>query len=231
MEKKQSKWPLYVSISLLLSLVACYFLIPSFKEFVNHAYDVLSSGNKKRISGWIDGFGFWGPVLVVVIMVLQMFLIVVPSPLLIIGAILAYGPLWGSLLSVASIVVASSVGYSIGRYLGEVTVGRLIGHKKEQKLEYYVDKFGFWAVIITRLSPLFSNDAISFVGGILRMGYWKFLAATIAGITPLVTLIAYLGENTDRLKTGLIWISAVSLLVLAGYVIYDYKKNPAQVKN
>lgn len=63
------------------------------------------------------------------------------------------------------------------------------------------------------------------------MGYWKFLAATIAGITPLVTLIAYLGENTDRLKTGLIWISAVSLLVLAGYVIYDYKKNPAQVKN
>src|SRR5690606_39048991 len=111
----------------------------SFQEFANHAYDVLASGNKKRISEWIDGFGFWGPVLVVVIMVLQMFLIVVPSPLLIIVTILAYGPWWGSALSVASIAVASSVGYSIGRYLGEVTVDRLIGHKKEQKLEYYVD--------------------------------------------------------------------------------------------
>lgn len=227
-KEKQSKWPLIISLVILLSLAGCYFLIPSFKEFVSQAYEVLSSGNKDKVSQWVNQFGAWGPVLVVVMMVLQMFLIVVPSPLLIIVAILAYGPIWGSLLSIASIAVASSVGYWIGRYLGEVTVDRLIGRKKEEQLEYYVDKFGAWTVIITRLSPLFSNDAISFAGGLFCMGYWKFIGATLAGITPLVALMAYLGENSDRLKTGLIWVSAVSLAGLIFYIIYDKRKRRSE---
>ena len=89
-----------------------------------------------------------------------------------------------------------------------------------------MEKYGFWAVIITRLAPFLSNDAISFVGGILRMGYWKFIGATLAGILPLAALIGYLGENRERLKSGLIRVSVISLVLFIGYVIYNRKKNP-----
>ncbi|WP_373055639.1 TVP38/TMEM64 family protein [Zunongwangia sp. H14] len=87
-----------------------------------------------------------------------------------------------------------------------------------------MEDYGFWAVIIARVSPVLSNDATSFVAGLLRMGYWKFIAATLAGIIPLTGAIAYLGGNFQRLKSGLIWISAVSLVLLIIYIIYDRKK-------
>jgi len=50
--------------------------------------------------------------------------------------------------------------------------------------------YGFWAIIVTRVNPFLSNDAISFVGGLLRMGYWKFIAAALVGIAPLTSFIA-----------------------------------------
>ena len=146
-------------------------------------------------------------------------------------SVLAYGPYWGTLISVAAVAVASSIGYLIGRYLGEIAIARLIGDQKEKQLKFYVEKYGVWAVVITRLAPFLSNDAISFVGGILQMGYWRFIGATLAGIFPLAALIGYFGENNDRLKTGLIWVSALSLILFVGYIIYDSKRKSHESKS
>ncbi len=228
--QKQSKWPLILSGLIITGLIVSYFTIPEVKSFFTEAYNVLTSEDEERISKWVGKLGFWGPFFIVITMTVQMFLIVIPSPLLMIVAVLAYGPYWGVAISILAIFVASSVGYAIGRYLGQVTINKIIGHKKEQKLEFYVERYGVWAVIITRLAPMLSNDAISFVGGILRMGYWKFIGATLAGITPLAVLIAYFGENNDRLKSGLIWTTVVSLVLFIIYIIWDHKKNPVNKK-
>ena len=226
----QSKIPLIVSAVIIAGMVASYFIFPEVRNFLQEAWNTLTSDDKQRISRWVDQLGFWGPLFIFLTMTLQMFLLVIPSPLLIVVSVLAYGPLWGSLISIGAIAVASTIGFFIGKYLGQVTIDRLIGHKKEQQLEFYVSRYSAWAVIITRITPLLSNDAISFVAGILRMNYWKFITATLIGITPLTALIAYFGENNQRLRSGLIWISAVSLVIFVAYVIYDRKKNPANTK-
>lgn len=218
---RQSKWPLYISITLVLSLAGAYFVMPSFQQVVNEAYQVLTSNDKQKISGWVSQFGWQGPIILVCAMVAQMFLLVIPSVLLMVISVIAYGPVGGILIILSGIFAASSVGYMLGAYLGPVTVNKLIGDKTEKKIETYVEAYGFWAVIITRLSPFLSNDAISFVGGLLRMGYLKFIAATLTGILPLAVLIAYLGESNDRLMNGLIWVSVISLLALGIYIAYD----------
>jgi uncharacterized membrane protein YdjX (TVP38/TMEM64 family) len=64
----------------------------------------------------------------------------------------------------------------------------------------YVNRYGTLVVFITRITPVLSNDAVSLISGVLNMRFWKFMGATIAGITPLTILIAYFGENNDRLK-------------------------------
>lgn len=155
-----------------------------------------------------------------------MFLIVIPSVMLMVVSILAYGPIWGSLIVFASVYLASSVGYGLGHTLGQGKIEKIIGQKSEEKVEAFLDDYGFWAVIVTRLNPFLSNDAISFVGGILRMGYWKFIGATILGIAPPLTLfIAFLGKNTENLKTGLFWGgSLVSLIIFLAYVWWDKKR-------
>ncbi len=203
--------------------MAGYFTVPSIQQFFDEAWAVLKSGDNEKTKSWVEQFGAWGPLVLILAMIAQMFLIVIPSIMLMVVSILAYGPFWGSLIVFASVFCASSVGYVIGSLLGQGRVEKIIGHKSEKKVEKFLDDYGFWAVVVTRMNPLLSNDAISFVAGILGMSYWKFIGATLLGITPLTLFIAILGQHTDGLQQGLIYGSIVSLLVFGGYVYWDKK--------
>jgi uncharacterized membrane protein YdjX (TVP38/TMEM64 family) len=220
---KQSKAPLYISIAVVAAIVLSYFFIPEVKEFLSNGWEVLTSGDEERTRQWVSQFGYFGPVVIILGMVLQMFLLVIPTPVLMVVTILAYGPVIGSIILFAAVFIASTTGYFIGRYFGPVIVEKLIGVKSEKKLTSFIEDYGFWTVIVVRLSPFLSNDAISFVAGVLRMGYWRFIGATMLGISPLIIFIAYLGGNYERLKTGLIWASVISLVLFIAFVWWDKK--------
>ncbi|HDZ14405.1 hypothetical protein LCGC14_0673140 [marine sediment metagenome] len=221
--ENKSRLPLYLSVSLFGVLVTTYFLIPEVERFFDQAWSVLTSDDEVRIQQWVSGFGWFGPVLLILAMIAQMFLLVIPSILLMVVTILAYGSIAGSLIVFGSVFAASSVGYFIGRYFGNSVVTGILGKKSQQKVEDFIDNYGFWAVFVTRINPFLSNDAISFVGGLLQMGYWKFIGATLIGIAPLTMYIAITGKSIESLKTGLFWGSLISLLVFGIYVWWDKK--------
>ena len=217
----KSKIPLYLSLFLLALAAISYFSVSSVEQFFNTAWDILTSKDEKRIATWVEGFGWLGPVMLILAMVVQMFLLVIPSVLLMAVTILAYGPLWGSVIIFIAIFVASTVGFWLGKLLGVNRVAKLLGEKTTKKVGNFLENYGFWAVFLTRLNPFLSNDAISFVAGILGMGYWRFMAATLFGIAPLTLLLALTGENVQTLESGLLWGSAVSLILFVVYVWYD----------
>ncbi len=223
---KKSKLPLYLSLLFVAILVVCYFIIPSVNDFFNEAWNVLTNDDEARIKKWVEGFGWLGPIVIILAMILQMFLLVIPTILLMIVAILAYGPIWGSILIFIAVLIASSVGYMIGKYMGSSLIERLLGEKTTKKVISFIEDYGFWAVVITRINPFLSNDAISFVAGILKMNFLKFISATAVGITPLILLIAITGHNTDSLKNGLLWGSIGSLIIFGGYIWWDKKRRP-----
>ncbi|WP_312819920.1 TVP38/TMEM64 family protein [Kaistella carnis] len=225
---KKSKLPLYLSLLLVAILVICYFAVPPVNDFFNEAWSVLTSDDEARVKKWVEDFGWFGPVVIVVAMIVQMFLLVIPTILLMIVSTLAYGPFWGSIINFTAVIIASSVGYAIGKYLGLSFIEHLLGEKTTKKITTFIQEYGFWAVVITRINPFLSNDAISFVAGILKMNYWKFISATAVGITPLIFLIAITGQNTDSLKTGLLYGSIASLIIFGGYIWWDKKRKSKQ---
>ncbi|MFP4093544.1 MAG: TVP38/TMEM64 family protein [Cyclobacteriaceae bacterium] len=228
-ERKQSIWVFIVSGGIILAIILSYFLIPEVKVFLNQAFEVLTSDDTQLIEEWVSGFDFWGPLIIVAAMVAQMFLIVIPSPLLMIVSTLAYGPFWGSLISYVAVVVAATVAYFIGYHASNAFIDRLIGQKTTEKVNYYIQKYGAWAVVIFRVSPFLSNDAISFVAGLGEMKFVKFILATTAGIIPLIAMIGFLGENTERLKTGMLWVSVLTIVGFAIYfLIKRHQKNKPQ---
>lgn len=211
-------------LAFVAALVGLYFLWPSFQSFIDEAVDVLRSGERARVEQWVQGFGAWGVVIILVLMLLQTLLAFLPSLVTMVVAVLAYGPLVGGALAWGGLILAASLGYGIGRSLGPVTVDRLIGTKTERKVSRFVERYGAWAIVAARISPVLSTDAVSFAAGLVKMRYLRFLLATAAGTLPLTVLIAYLGSDVERLKSGLIWVSVVSLVVFVGYVVYDRRK-------
>lgn len=222
--------PLLISGFIIAAGFVAYFTVPTFQQFVKEAWQILTSGNESRIASWVSRFDLWGPLLLLGLFLVQMVAFVLPSWLLILVCTLAYGPWWGSGLSLLGIVFASSVAYVIGHSLSEHTLLALLGEKSERKMRNYLENYGLGTIIVFRLAPFLSNDTISFVAGLTRMHYWRFMAGTALGIFPLIALLAYLGGNTDRLQRGLIWSSAVCLVGFGLYIWWDHQKRDGSFK-
>lgn len=203
-------------------LVVSYFLFPSFEKNLDEAFNVITSGDKDRIKDWVSQFGAWGPIVILVTMVLQMFMFIVPNILLIVICILSYGALWGGLLAWFGVFLASTVGYFIGNKLSPVVVHRLVSQKTQQKLRKFIRDYGMKAIVVLRLST-FSNDGLSLVAGLLNMEYRRFITATLIGITPLIAIIAIFGKD-GRMEKGILWVSAVLLTGLVIYIVLDMRR-------
>ncbi len=219
-----SRAPLIASLAIVAALIVAWFLFPGFQDQLGQAWEVLRSGDRQRISDWVGQFGLWGPAMLVLAMTAQMFLIVIPSVVLMVVSVVAYGPIKGALLAIVAVLVASTVGYMVGRGIGAERVERLLGEDKSEKMRGYIERYGLWSVVVFRLSPFLSNDAISFVGGLLHMSYFKFIFATALGIAPLAIAIGVAGRSTESMETAFGWISAVSLALLVGFILFDRKR-------
>jgi len=216
------KLPFLISFSLLSSVVILYLIIPSFRDFVKQAFDVLTSDDETLIKQWVSKFKMAGPLTLILLMVIQMFLFVVPNVFVMMVAIVSYGPVWGAVISFLGVFASSSVGYLIGKYLGPLTVQKLMSDKVRNNTAQFIQRYGVTAIAITRISS-FSNDSLSIVAGLLKMSYRKYILATLIGITPLIVLLAIYGKNGKILKS-LIWIAAISLVILVIYIFLNEKK-------
>ena len=227
-KEKTSNLPLYISGSVIGALIASYFIFPGFNSFIKEAFDVLTSDDEQRVEEWVSQFGAWGPVVIVLLMIAQMFTFVVPNILLMMISIISYGPVWGGLLAWLGVFAASTTGYFVGKKIGHPILRRFVSPKVQDKLIDFVQEYGFTAILLTRVSS-FSNDALSFVAGVLHMTYIKYISATLAGIAPLIILLAIYGNN-GKIEKALLWISIASIGILVGYIIIDKKRKKKKTK-
>src|SRR5680860_291116 len=138
-DEKKSKWALYLSLSLVGILVLLYFVNPSVHDFVTESWEVLISGNEQKISQWVGQFSWWGPMVIILATIIQMFLLVIPTPLLMVVTVLAYGPYGGTVINLVAIFLASSIAYKVGAYFGASVVERLMGAKSRKKVQAFIE--------------------------------------------------------------------------------------------
>ncbi|MGP2655451.1 TVP38/TMEM64 family protein [Malaciobacter sp. WC5094] len=224
-DKKYIKYiPIITSFIFMILMIILYFINDSFKNNINELWEVFNTGNKEEISNHIKSYGIWGAVILILIMVFQLFLVVFPSWLPMIIAALVYGFIPSVLISLTGVFLASTLAYVIGSSLSENTLKKYISEKSFDKLDFWVNNYGFFSVVIFRISPFLSNDGVSLIAGVLGMKYLKFISATILGIAPLAIAISFFSSNIDELKEGLYYISALGILIYAVFIYFDYKK-------
>lgn len=216
-----------VPVAVIVTAVVLYFVWPAYTNFVDRAYAVLTSNDADEIEAWVDQYGGWGPAVILAGMFMQTLLAVIPSIMLMVVAVLAYGPLWGGLLAWGGVTAAALLAFGIGRAVGVGTVERFMGTRTRRKMERAVNRYGIGAIIAARIESILSTDAVSFVAGLVCMKLWHFLLATAIGTAPLAILTAWLGQDWRRTQTGLAIASVISIAAIVGYAVYDDRRRRA----
>ena len=143
------------------------------------------------------------------------------------GVVLAEhdGELHAWSLSVAAMitaVVGNMVGYYIGHKAGHTIIarrgGRVLNLENLDKARKFLDRRGFWAIVLARWIPWIRTLA-PLIAGAAKMDTRRFLLATAIGGLAWVPTLVLLGYYGAGLLEHMPWLKAVALWGSVGFFV------------
>lgn len=221
---------LVLAVAALVAAGLAYLLSSAFRDEVGLVSGILARGDVSGLRDYILSFGAWAPVVSTLLMVLQAIVAPLPAFLITFANGLAFGAFWGGLLSVFGASVAAAVSFGLARALGRGPVGALVGGTSLEAADHWFARYGAYAVLVGRLVPVLSFDAISFASGLTRMRFSGFLLATVVGMSPATFIYAYLGGRAPQYVEALLLVFGVAIAVTLIAAFLRRRKGRKSVK-
>ena len=221
--KKKTLTKLYI-LAVLAILCLVYFLVPSVNAYVNRVASVLGSANVDTVVAFIRSYGAYAMVFSFALMVFQSVLAPLPAFLITFANAAIFGWWQGAILSWTSSMAGAALCFYLARALGRDTVEKYAGKGALASVEGYFEKYGSRTILICRLLPFVSFDAISYFAGLTPIKFWPFFIATGVGQLPATIIYSYVGGMlTGGVKyfvTALLCIFSLGILVMIVRRIY-----------
>jgi membrane protein DedA with SNARE-associated domain len=141
--------------------------------------------------------------------------------------------MWGvSVAGAFGCVVGSVAAYWVGVWGGRPFLQKygkyvLISSRDLATADRWFEKYGEWAIFISRLLPVI-RTFISLPAGIARMRFWRFVIYTFLGSLPWCFMLAYIGkvmgENWMSIKVYFHRADIViGIIIVLGIALFLYR--------
>jgi uncharacterized membrane protein YdjX (TVP38/TMEM64 family) len=110
------------------------------------------------------------------------------------GGIL-FGPYISWILTLIGVAIGSSIAFKLSEKYGRSFVEKHVSKKHIEKFDKLSEKYGSISIFILRVNPLTSSDVWSYIGGLTKMKFWKFLMWTLLGLAPAIFIQVYFGKE------------------------------------
>ncbi|MGD6793850.1 TVP38/TMEM64 family protein [Metabacillus indicus] len=182
--------------------------------YMNQRYINLSPQTLKHI---ILSIGIFAPLIYVLFYSVRPF-ILFPASVLTLAGGLAFGPFYGTLLTITGASIGAWLAFMFTRKFGADKIRSKWG-SKIISLENVIQKNGFFIILLLRLIPLFHFDLISYAAGLSKMKTSHFLAGTFLGMLPGTFAYSFLGastvsENKSLMIIAILFFSLITILPL-----------------
>ena len=231
MQKKPNMARLLILLVAAILLIV-YLSIPSVNAFITNAAAVLGSANVDAVIEYIRSFGAWAMAFSFCLMVFSSVIAPLPAFMITLSNAAIFGWWQGAILSWSSAMVGAALCFFLSRGLGRDVVEKFAGKGALASVEDYFQKYGTKTILVCRLLPFVSFDAVSYFAGLTPMKFLPFFIATGIGQTPATIVYSYVGGmltgGARIMMTGLLCLFAISILVTIIKQIYtDYQAKKA----
>lgn len=186
---------------------------PQIWAFLN---ELAFHGNIARLKTFILSFGFWAPLISALLMISQSVILFLPAfPIFVVNA-LAFGPVWGTLLSWSSAVLGSILCFAIAKILGRPVVQRLVSEVHLEVADSTLKRYEKYIILLFGFFPLISFDVISYAAGLTVLAYWEFIPLVCIAQIPSALFYSLFVNKIDKGTLDVYWIIAGSLFFLLG---------------
>jgi uncharacterized membrane protein YdjX (TVP38/TMEM64 family) len=167
----------------------------TFRAEVGEVAEVLTSGDQSRIRDYLRGYGVFGPIASVLLMMAQVVFAPIPASVVQLANGVVYGKFWGGVLNLVGQMAGAMLAFTIARALGKGTVEKVAGKAHQDGFESWLQRWGGKALFVIRAIPGMPSDFMSYVAGLTRMPVRTYVVATFLGYIPQSFAYAWLGDD------------------------------------
>lgn len=211
---------------LLLVAVLVLLLDPSFRSVFGHVFRLKTIDD---VRGYVRSLGAWGPVVLIVLMILHS-VTFIPSEVITISDVIIFGPVWGVVYSWIGAMLGAYLAFFLAKAFGRPIVNRFVAQRLLARFDTFFERDGLKGIFILRLIPLVSFNALNYASGLTRMTFWDFTWTTGLGILPSGILIGILYHSAVGQKYVFVGLTVVGMAMLVGLIFRARlrKKHDAQ---
>jgi len=180
-------------------------------------------GSREAITTSMEHAGLWGPLILFILFVLQVFLAFIPGQALMVASGYLYGFWGGFLLSWLSLVMGGEIAYVLARNYGRPFAEKWISPAVLERWNKAAAGQGIGFYTISLVMPLVPNDAMCYVAGLGTISRIRFSIANLLGRGMACLITSALGAFGGHLSWQA-WALLIALFVIVG-VIWQVAKN------
>ncbi|MBD3352623.1 MAG: hypothetical protein GF364_14140 [Candidatus Lokiarchaeota archaeon] len=135
------------------------------------------------------------PIIFVLFMGVQGLLMPIPSEIVLLMSGAMWGIVGGSIAGMFGSMFAAILCYWLAAKGGGPIVEKAVGKENLEAIDVYLQKSGAPVVFALRAFPLMTFDLVSYVSGLIKLDFWKYVLANLLGCITRVLFWAWLGNK------------------------------------
>ena len=171
--------------------------------------------DREAVAAFTESVGIWGPLLIFILLILQVFLALIPGQALMVACGMLYGFAGGSFLAWISLVTGGQLAFVLARRLGRPFAERWVTPDVLTRWDKSAAQQGAGFFVASLILPIFPNDAMCYVAGLGTISYRRFLLANLVGRGITCTLTSFLGAYSASIPPLVIGIGIALLFLIA----------------
>lgn len=189
-------------------------------------------GRLGELREWILSLGAFGPVVYIVIYIVAVVFALPGSVITVMG-----GVLFGSVVGVVSVSIASTIGASLAflvsrHFARDAIAQKFSKNKKFHHLDQLTKEHGAVIVAITRLVPLFPFNLLNYGFGLTHVPFWTYVFWSWICMLP-GTILYVVGADavaTAVSEKRIPWLLVIILVVIAAIITVLVRQARKKIK-
>lgn len=184
-------------------------------------YDTANS-DVDSVVDFINSFGFWAWLIFILLVIFEVVLAPIPPLVLYVAGGLIFGAFFGGVLTLIGNLIGAGIDFFLAKRYGRGIVEKKVDKKVRKKFDNFSEKYGGFAIFLLRVNPLTTTDLVSYLAGLSKIKFWKFILWTGLGLIPMIFIQTYFGDVFVRgsgILSALVIILSILYLIFFVYLV------------
>ena len=219
------------SLKIILAILGIVVLIGIIIYLFPYIKQLTTKEGQIAFKNIIDKLGIWGPIVLIGIQLIKIFLIIIPAEPLEILAGMCYGTFGGLLVILISAIITTTTIMFLVRKFGRKFIYKFFEKERIRKLEkskmFRKKKRLEWIMVLLFIIPGTPKDIIVYLAALLPINPYRFIVISVIARIPSIISSTIAGAN---LAVGnwhisiLVYIITFALVGLAMLIINKFDK-------